>query len=693
MPSVDDLLNMAEVAEVTFTETNDKIEIDADTRTMIIPDTERIFGVMSDEKGERKYFRCKRFVGNGIDLSKLDLRVIYQNASGLESGKDKYIVTDLKTDGEDYVTFSWELSRKVTAYKGIISFIVCAIKTVTDGTITNEWNTTLANGEVLEGLEVDGTQEQEKEAYDYYKQLEAELLRIANEQKVEIEAKGKKTLESIPEDYTVLERNVDKLNEDLVDNGCMKKYQLVKGMGYVDIGIISAHTDIYFMPNSITEQNITGMNLYGWYGRKQADGYDTLAYNIPIGKKIKVTTNRKYEVLAVSTKPYSETNKGSFYCLSSNVKNVEYHIYKNTEDIAEVENEINLCNGKLPTLTSSSAIYNQSEQIENGDWIYFEPITCDSADVTGLTLIGMYGATVEDGYEPIARNIPFGTRVSLVASKRYHHLRVTTQPYKKATYTFSLVSTNKEILRECCCRLSVEKQDIMATLNRKTCKIFKKVVCCGDSYTSGHIQLKGESNASILNEDYSWVHYMATLTGNNWLNCGRSGANVWTWQTTDRGLPRARTLGKSQAYVIGLMINDVSTGVNHVDLGTIADVGTDNRTYYAGLSKIIRELASISPKAKIFVNTCPKTTEDYFEYNNAVREIVELYNGTYNVHCLDLSKYSYLYENSSLVNDMVNGHYTAIGYEQFAEIYEYILSEYINNHISEFQNVHEIECD
>mgnify|MGYP005850694801 CR=1 FL=1 len=166
-------LNMAEVAEVTFTETN------------------------------------------GIDLSKLDLRVIYQNASGLESGKDKYIVTDLKTDGEDYVTFSWELSRKVTAYKGIISFIVCATKTGTDGIITNEWNTTLANGVVLDGLEVSGTQEQEKEAHDYYKQLEAELLRVANEQKAEIEANGKKTLESIPEDYTVLERNVDELKEDI----------------------------------------------------------------------------------------------------------------------------------------------------------------------------------------------------------------------------------------------------------------------------------------------------------------------------------------------------------------------------------------------------------------------------------------------------------------------------------------------
>lgn len=206
MPSVDELLNMAEVAEATLTETNDVIEIDADTRTMIIPDTERIFGVMSDEKGERKYFRCKRFVGNGIDLSKLDLRVIYQNASGLESGRDKYIVTDLATDGEDYVTFSWELSRKVTAYKGIISFIVCAIKIGTDGIITNEWNTTLANGVVLDGLEVSGTQEQEKEAYDYYKQLEAEL-----------EKKAQEVIGTIPSDYTQTLKDVSNLKGEVTD--------------------------------------------------------------------------------------------------------------------------------------------------------------------------------------------------------------------------------------------------------------------------------------------------------------------------------------------------------------------------------------------------------------------------------------------------------------------------------------------
>lgn len=217
MPSVDELLNMAEVAEVTLTETNDKIEIDADTRTMIIPDTERIFGVMSDEKGERKYFRCKRFVGNGIDLSELSLRIVFQNASGFETGRDKYIVTDLATDGEDYVTFSWELSRKVTAYKGIISFIVCAIKTNSDGTITNEWNTTLANGIVLEGLEANGTQEQEEVAKDYYNQLEAELLRVANEQKTEIEKKAQEVIGTIPSDYTQTLKDVSNLKEELTD--------------------------------------------------------------------------------------------------------------------------------------------------------------------------------------------------------------------------------------------------------------------------------------------------------------------------------------------------------------------------------------------------------------------------------------------------------------------------------------------
>lgn len=238
--------------------------------------------------------------------------------------------------------------------------------------------------------------------------------------------------------------------------------------------------------------------------------------------------------------------------------------------------------------------------------------------------------------------------------------------------------------------------------NSATCKIFKKVVCCGDSYTSGYIDVtpdgeeKTSETFSETNEEYSWVHYMSQMTGNNWVNCGASGANVLTWQTRDRGLPAAVRAGKAQAYVIGLMINDTareSDTVHHVDLGTTDDIGTDNPTYYGGLSKIITELNSISPKAKIFVNTCPNTDERYVPYNQAVRDVVDYYKGIYPVHCIDLVNYTDAYNNDVLTMDFINGHYTALGYEYFAELYSSILSDYINNHAQDFRDVAFIDYD
>lgn len=94
---------------------------------------------------------------------------------------------------------------------------------------------------------------------------------------------------------------------------------------------------------------------------------------------------------------------------------------------------------------------------------------------------------------------------------------------------------------------------------------------------------------------------------------------------------------------------------------------------------------------KIFVNTCPKTGDKYTLYNQAVIDIVNAYKDIYPVHCIDLESIKEYYKNLSLETDYVNGHYTAISYEQFAEIYEYVLSDYINNHVSEFQNIHEID--
>lgn len=125
---------------------NDIFEIDPETRVITVPASEKLFGVANDGNSERKHFRCPKIVGDNIDLSTMHLYINYQNANG---DKYPYLVEDIRTDG-DYITFSWLIGPDVVAYKGQIKFIVCAKKG--DGTIP-EWNTTLAEDTVLEGLE------------------------------------------------------------------------------------------------------------------------------------------------------------------------------------------------------------------------------------------------------------------------------------------------------------------------------------------------------------------------------------------------------------------------------------------------------------------------------------------------------------------------------------------------------------
>lgn len=214
MATLDEIF--AAMPEETAVEVIDGVfMIDPNTRKISVPDSEAVFGVESDEGAERKYFRCPRIVGNNIDLTGCAVRVNYRNAN---SEVDAYIVTDLAEIGDD-VVFSWELSRKVTRYKGNIQFIVCAI----NGTL--EWNTTLATGVVLEGLEPDTTTVEESTS-DVVAQLvsmvEAQIVAVQEEgatqvvavetaaeaataaSVAEIEAKGVNTRESIPTDYTAL---------------------------------------------------------------------------------------------------------------------------------------------------------------------------------------------------------------------------------------------------------------------------------------------------------------------------------------------------------------------------------------------------------------------------------------------------------------------------------------------------------
>lgn len=138
------------------------LEINADDRSIIIPEGENLLGVENDNKGVRKYFICPKIVGDNIDLTKSDVYINVQNASGEKSGKDRYPVQNM-TDSGDNVTFEWVLERKVTSHKGSVRFAVC----VREKGSEREWHTTFATGNALEGEELFESAELEARGQDF----------------------------------------------------------------------------------------------------------------------------------------------------------------------------------------------------------------------------------------------------------------------------------------------------------------------------------------------------------------------------------------------------------------------------------------------------------------------------------------------------------------------------------------------
>lgn len=200
--------------------------IDAAARQILVPEAEAIFGVEEDRNAERKFFRCPRYVGDDLDLADMHLTVYFRNANGDEDG---YLVNSVTIYG-DYITFSWLLSEKVTAFPGEIQFSVCAARSK-DGT-DPDWNTTLASGTVLEGLHADPG-DVEEQTSDVVTQLREEIksstaaveavgaaqidaveaagANATQAAKDAVAAQGEATLATIPEDYTALAGTVDKL--------------------------------------------------------------------------------------------------------------------------------------------------------------------------------------------------------------------------------------------------------------------------------------------------------------------------------------------------------------------------------------------------------------------------------------------------------------------------------------------------
>ena len=122
--------------------------IDNDLRTITIPSSLQTVGVESDEDVRRLNFQMPKQY-HEVDLSEFNIRINFMNAN---NQGDVYAVTDKQVSG-DNITFSWLVGRNALAYRGSIRFIVCLKRADAEGVVQQEFNTTIAQLTVLEGLE------------------------------------------------------------------------------------------------------------------------------------------------------------------------------------------------------------------------------------------------------------------------------------------------------------------------------------------------------------------------------------------------------------------------------------------------------------------------------------------------------------------------------------------------------------
>lgn len=154
--TLEEALAAATVDEELVTPVNEVLMINPETRTINVPDSEKLFGVRQDMSVERKYFKCPRIVGDNIDLFEHRIFVNYvpSKQDGSYDAKEdvqSYWCKDLAVEG-DFVTFSWKLSENVTRSAGYIAFAVYA-KTIDEyGNLQTKWHTTIAIGNVLDTL-------------------------------------------------------------------------------------------------------------------------------------------------------------------------------------------------------------------------------------------------------------------------------------------------------------------------------------------------------------------------------------------------------------------------------------------------------------------------------------------------------------------------------------------------------------
>lgn len=235
------------------------------------------------------------------------------------------------------------------------------------------------------------------------------------------------------------------------------------------------------------------------------------------------------------------------------------------------------------------------------------------------------------------------------------------------------------------------------------CKIFDTMGVVGDSLSSGAMSAPGDTVLPEDQEDttdyfwYSWIQYMSRYCGNTAYNFsmgGLSAHGLRTARTTNPNVAEIynRLMGNTQkckAYFVALGHNDRNYATTHPEyvIGTIADCNLGNPesnadTYYGNYAWVISQIKNIQPHAKIFLITM-KNSDAFSEYNEAIREMVSLFNTYYNntdVYLIDMENAPF-----SASWEYTNGHGNTMGYLNYSWQISTYVDYIIRNNTEDFK--------
>lgn len=194
---------------------------------------------------------------------------------------------------------------------------------------------------------------------------------------------------------------------------------------------------------------------------------------------------------------------------------------------------------------------------------------------------------------------------------------------------------------------------------------FYKGIAIGDSLTEGTFNIDG---GYVVHKQYAYPMYFYKKTGVTIRNFGVGGSTAGSWYTRYQNV----TFPVYDFAIIAFGVNEMSQGVSA-------------ETMITNINNIVTKLKSQNADCKCFIATINVAYDSYYgeayeTMNEAIRDYAS---STANCYLLDIAEYGL----TKVGTAFVNGHLTALGYEELANEYANMISYIIKNNPTEFANL------